>query len=100
MHSKQNIYLLFITLVFGTYLLLLFIEVINDDSNEKIESEEGSKDDEEHKVDVHPDVTFSYWLLSDLKHKLKIKYFQLNCHICWDFKESINLFTIFKKLKM
>ena len=82
MHRKQNIYLSFITIVFGTYLLLLFIEVINNDSNEKIESEEGSKDDEEHKVDVHPNVAFSYWLLSDLKHKLKLQYFQLNCNIC------------------
>ena len=36
-----------------TYLFLLFVEVVNDDTNEQIESEEGSEDDEEHKVDVH-----------------------------------------------
>ena len=51
----------------NTYLLFLFIEVIDDDSNEEIEGEEGSKDNEEDKVDVHVDVDFPYWLVSNLE---------------------------------
>ena len=50
---------IFVSLVENTYLLLLFIEVIYDDSNKEIESEERSKDNEEHKVDVHSNIDFS-----------------------------------------
>ena len=50
----------------NTYLLFLFIEVIDDDSNEEIEGEEGAKDDEEDKVDVHVDVDLPDGLLSNL----------------------------------
>ena len=50
----------------NTYLLLLFIEVIDDDSNEEIEGEEGAKDDEEDKVDVHVDVDLPDGLFSNL----------------------------------
>ena len=53
----------------NTYLLLLLIEVIDDDSNEEIEGEEGAKDDEEDKVDVHVDVDLSNWLVSNLKRE-------------------------------
>ena len=50
----------------NTYLLLLLIEVIDDDSNEEIEGEEGAKDDEEDKVDVHVDVDLPDGLLPNL----------------------------------
>ena len=50
----------------NTYLLFLFIEVIDDDSNEEIEGEEGAKDDEEDKVDVHVDVDLPDGLFSNL----------------------------------
>ena len=50
----------------NTYLLFLFIEVIDDDSNEEIEGEEGAKDDEEDEVDVHVDVDLPDGLLSNL----------------------------------
>ena len=55
----------------NTYLLLLFIEVIDDDSNEEIEGEEGAKDDEEDKVDVHVDVDLPDRLFSNL-HKMQV----------------------------
>ena len=58
---------IFVSLVENTYLLLLFIEVIYDDSNKEIESEERPKDNEEHKVDVHSNVDFSDGLVSNLK---------------------------------
>ena len=50
----------------NTYLLLLLIEVIDDDSNEEIEGEEGAKDDEEDEVDVHVDVDLPDGLLPNL----------------------------------
>ena len=50
----------------NTYLLFLFIEVIDDDSNEEIEGEEGAKDDEEDEVDVHVDVDLPDWLFPNL----------------------------------
>lgn len=34
----------------------MLIEVINDDTNEQIQGEEGAEDDEDDKVDVHVDV--------------------------------------------
>ena len=54
-------------LEFNTYLFLLFVEVINDDTNKQIEGKEGSKNDEKDKVEVHVDVDFPYGLLSQLK---------------------------------
>ena len=51
----------------NTYLLFLFIEVIDDDSNEEIEVEEGAEDDEEDKVDVHVDVDLPDRLFSNLQ---------------------------------
>ena len=53
----------------GTYLFLLFIEVINDDSDEKIKSEERAEDDEEDEVEVHVDVDFANRLLTELQVK-------------------------------
>lgn len=41
----------------------MLIEVINDDTNEEVQGEEGAKDDEDDKVDVHVDVVFILRLL-------------------------------------
>jgi hypothetical protein len=49
-----------------TYLLLLFVEVVDDDSDEEVEGEEGAEDDEEDEVEVHVDVHLAYWLLAHL----------------------------------
>ena len=64
----------------NTYLLLLLIEVIDDDSNEEIEGEEGAKDDEEDKVDVHVDVDLADGLLPNLR-KTCVWFFQ-HCGRC------------------
>ena len=53
----------------NTYLLFLFIEVIDDDSNKEIEGEEGAKDNEEDEVDVHVNVGFSDGLIPNLQHE-------------------------------
>lgn len=45
-----------------TYLFLLLIEVVYYDTNEEIESEEGSKYDENNKIEVHPQVDLILWL--------------------------------------
>ena len=52
-----------------TYLLFLFIEIIDDNFNKQVKREEGSEDDEEYKVEIHVQVTFTNWLLSNLKLK-------------------------------
>ena len=57
---------------FETYLFLLFVEVINDDTNEQVESKEGSENDEEDKVEVHVDVDFPYGLLKQLEQSKMI----------------------------
>jgi hypothetical protein len=49
-----------------TYLLLLFVEVVDDDSDEEVEGEEGPEDDEEDEVEVHVDVHLTYGLLPNL----------------------------------
>lgn len=40
----------------NTYLLFLLVEIINDDSNEKIQSEECTKYDEDDKINIHVQV--------------------------------------------
>ena len=56
-----------LSVIIYTYLLFLLIEVIDDDPNKEIEGEERAKDNEEDKVDVHVDVNFPYWLVTNLK---------------------------------
>ena len=53
----------------GTYLFLLLIKVVYDDSDEQIEGEKRAKDDEKDKVEVHVDVDFTDGLLAKLKFK-------------------------------
>ena len=55
-------------ILLGTYLLFLFVEVINDDTNEQVKREEGSKDDEEDEIQIHVDVAFLYGLLTILQN--------------------------------
>ena len=50
-----------------TYLFLLFVEIINNDSDEKVEREERAEDDEEHEVEVHVNIHFTDGLLTKLK---------------------------------
>ena len=57
-------------ILIDTYLLFLFIEIIDDNSNKQVKREEGSEDDEEYKVEIHVQVTFANWLLSNLKWKV------------------------------
>lgn len=53
----------------NTYLFLLFIKVVNDDTNEEVEGEETAKNNEEDKVKIHVDVDFSDGLLAKLINK-------------------------------
>lgn len=55
--SSENIHIRL-----DTYLFLLLIEVVYDDTNEEIESEEGSKYDENNKKPVHVQVVLIIWL--------------------------------------
>ncbi len=38
---------------FNTYLSLLLVEIVNDDTDEEIEREEGAEDDEDDEVQIH-----------------------------------------------
>ena len=46
----------------------MFVEVINDDTNEQVKREEGSKDDEEDEIQIHVDVAFLDGLLAVLQN--------------------------------
>ena len=46
---------------------LLHVEVVDDDSDEEVEREEGAKDYEEDKIEVHVDPAFSFRLLVGLE---------------------------------
>ena len=45
---------------------LLFVKVVDDDSNKEVEREEGAENDEENKVEVHVNVDFFFRLLVHL----------------------------------
>lgn len=51
----------------STYLFLLLIEVVNDDTDEQVQSEKGAEDDEDNKIYVHVDVVLVLGLLFLLK---------------------------------
>lgn len=53
----------------STYLFLLLIEVVNDDTDEQVQSEKGAKDDEDNKIYVHVDVVLVLGLLFLLNGK-------------------------------
>ena len=46
----------------------MFVEVINDDTNEQVKREEGSKYDEEDEIQIHVDVALLYGLLAILQN--------------------------------
>ena len=54
-----------------TYLFLLLVEIINNDTDEKVEREERAEDDEEHEVEVHVDVDLADRLLTELQKEVK-----------------------------
>ena len=51
----------------ATYLFLLLVEIVDDDTDEQVKGEEGAKDDEDDKVEVHVQVVFIFRLLFQLK---------------------------------
>ena len=51
----------------ATYLFLLLVEVVDDDTDEEVEGEKGAKDDEDDKVEVHVQVDFILRLVFHLK---------------------------------
>ena len=51
----------------GTSLVLLLVELVDDDANEKVQSEETSKHDEGNKVDVEIEAVLEAWLVIQLK---------------------------------
>ena len=51
----------------ATYLFLLLVEVVDDDTNEQVEGEEGAEDDEDDKVEVHVEVHFIFRLVLQLE---------------------------------
>lgn len=55
--------------LFSTYLFLLLVEVVNDDTNEKVQGEERPEDDEHYKVDVHVEVALPLGLLFILRRR-------------------------------
>ena len=58
---------------FDTYLFLLFVEIVDDHTNEQVEGEKGSKDDEKDKVKVHVNVDLTDRLLAQLQEKYILK---------------------------
>ena len=56
---------------YKTHLSFLLVEIVNDDADEEVEREEGAKNDEHHKVQVHVEVDFSDWLFLHLEHKIR-----------------------------
>ena len=51
----------------GASLVLLLVELVDDDANEKVQSEETSKHDEGNKVDVEIEAVLEAWLVIQLK---------------------------------
>jgi len=49
------------------YLAFLHVEVVDDDADEKVESEKRAEDDEEDEIHVHIIAVLSFWLLIRLQ---------------------------------
>ena len=62
----------------GSYLFLLLVEVVNDHTNEEVQGEEGAKNDENDKVDVHVDVDFIAGLVFHLGRRHNVIQFLVN----------------------
>jgi len=50
----------------GDYFAFLHVEVVDDDTNEEVESEEGAEDDEDDEVHVHVSAVLALRLLTHL----------------------------------
>jgi hypothetical protein len=62
------------------YLVLLFVELVNDDSDQEVESEEAAEDNERHEVEVHVDVHLTMRLKQILSYFTIVnKTLQSNC---------------------
>lgn len=53
----------------NTYLFLLLVEVVNDDTDEEVQGKKGTKDDEDDEVDVHVQVDLVRWLFFNLARR-------------------------------
>ena len=51
----------------ATYLLLLLVEVVDDDTDKQVKGEEGAEDDEDDKVEVHIQVDLIIGLFFQLQ---------------------------------
>ena len=51
----------------------MFVEIVDDHTNEQVEGEKGSKDDEKDKVKVHVNVDLTDRLLAQLQEKYILK---------------------------
>lgn len=52
-----------------TYLFLLLVKIVNDDTDEEVQCEERPEDDENHKVKVHVQIAFPLRLLLTLQRE-------------------------------
>ena len=68
----------------STDLLLQNIEVIDDDRDEEVEGEEGSKHDEDNKVEVSVQVGFKPWLLILLPQTDKLMFMSVSTVKLWN----------------
>lgn len=76
----------------NTYLSFLLVEIVNNDTDEKIEGEEGAKNDEHNKIKVHVEVDFSDRLFLHLKKESKsVFYSNMFITYCklWKHKETL-----------
>lgn len=65
-----------------TYLFLLLVKIVNDDTDEEVQCEERPEDDENHKVQVHVQITFPFRLLLTLqREKGKCENDTISAHI-------------------
>ena len=56
------------TKTWNTYLLFLLVEIIYDDTNEQVQSEEWPEDDEDDKINIHVEAVFINGLLVYLRN--------------------------------
>lgn len=56
-----------------TYLFLLLVKVIDDDTNEEVEGEERAEYNKDDKIDVHVDVVLILRLVSHLRREIYFK---------------------------
>lgn len=65
----------FTSIRLNTYLFLLLIEVIDDDTNEEVEGKEGAEDNEDDEVQVHVKVRFVVRLQLHLQEQENVVFY-------------------------